>query len=112
MLLFTAFNSADNLAAKILREDGYDALGFYSMACLYLVFAITGFASKGIVNILRTERFGYRLPLFLGGTCYFLRIMCFLLPAYYGPDHHTLTSTLILVTAGLNGLGAGILWVS
>ncbi len=112
LLLFTAFNSADNLAAKILREDGYDALGFYSMACLYLVFAITGFFSKALVNSMKTKSLHYRLPLFLGGLCYFFRILCFLLPATYGRSHHTLTSSLILVTAALNGFGAGILWVA
>jgi MFS family permease len=112
LLLFTAFNSADNLAAKVLREDGYKELGFYSMASLYLVFAITGFTSKALVNKLKTPGLGYRLPLFIGGLCYFLRILCFLMPATYGPSHHTLTSVLILVTAALNGFGAGLLWVA
>ena len=112
MLLFTAFNSADNLAAKILREDGYNELGFYSMASLYLVFAITGFTSKALVNKLKTPSLGYRLPLFIGGLCYFFRILCFLMPATYGPSHHTLTSVLILFTAALNGFGAGLLWVA
>ena len=112
LLLFTAFNSADNLAAKVLRDDGYSELGFYSMSCLYLVFAITGFTSKALVNKLKTPSLGYRLPLFLGGTCYFFRILCFLLPATYGSNYHTVTSVLILVTAALNGFGAGILWVA
>ena len=112
MLLFTAFNSADNLAAKVLREDGYKELGFYSMASLYLVFAITGFTSKALVNKLKTPTLGYRIPLFIGGICYFFRILCFLLPATYGSSYHTLTSVLILVTAALNGFGAGLLWVA
>ncbi len=111
-MLFTAFNSADNLAAKVLREDGYKELGFYSMASLYLVFAITGFTSKALVNKLKTDALGYRPPLFLGGLCYFFRILCFLLPASFGTSYHTLTSVLILLTAALNGFGAGILWVS
>ena len=53
LLIFTAFNSADNLAAKVLREDDFAALGFYSMAALYLVFALTGFFSKAIVPCMR-----------------------------------------------------------
>jgi len=54
------------------------------MASLYLVFAITGFTSKALVSKLKTQALGYRLPLFIGGLCYFFRILCFLLPATYG----------------------------
>jgi len=82
------------------------------MASLYLVFAITGFTSKALVSKLKTPSLGYRLPLFIGGICYFLRILCFLLPAIYGTSYHTLTSVLILLTAALNGFGAGLLWVA
>ena len=52
LLLFTAFNSADNLAAKVLHEDSFQSLGFYSMAALYLAFAIAGFFAKAIVRTL------------------------------------------------------------
>ena len=82
------------------------------MASLYLVFAITGFTSKALVSKLKTQSLGYRLPLFIGGLCYFFRILCFLLPATYGTSYHTLTSVLILLTAALNGFGAGLLWVA
>lgn len=118
MLLFTAFNSADNLAAKILREDGFEGLGFYSMAALYLVFAITGFFSKGLVHKMSDNSETKRLPMFIGGLCYFLRIMFFLLPAYFKSESHswltspTTITVLIIVTAMFNGFGAGILWVA
>jgi hypothetical protein len=69
LLLFTAFNSADNLAAKVLREDGFDALGFYSMAALYLMFALTGFFSKAIVHKMSGDAPTKKLPMFLGGLC-------------------------------------------
>ena len=86
LLLFTAFNSADNLAAKVLREDGFNSLGFYSMAALYLVFAITGFFSKVIVNKISGDSQTKRLAMVIGGLCYFVRITCFLLPVYYYND--------------------------
>ena len=110
LLLFTAFNSADNLAAKILREDGYSSLGFYSMALLYLVFAVTGFFSKSLVPYLSS--FFKPLPMILGSFCYFLRILSFLLPAYFGSNYHTLITISILIAAIFNGFGSGILWVA
>jgi hypothetical protein len=118
LLIFTAFNSADNLAAKVLREDGFAGLGFYSIAALYLVFAITGFVSKGLVRKLSGKSESLRIPMFIGGLCYFVRILFFLLPAYFKTESHSwLTSptsitVLIIVTAMLNGFGAGILWVA
>jgi len=118
LLLFTAFNSADNLAAKVLKEDGFAGLGFYSMAALYLVFAITGFFSKGLVHKLSGTSETKRLPMFIGGLCYFVRILFFLLPAYFKTESHswltspTTITVLIIVTAMLNGFGAGILWVA
>lgn len=116
LLLFTAFNSADNLAAKVLREDGFNSLGFYSMAALYLVFAITGFFSKAIVNKISGHSQTKRLAMLIGGLCYFVRIICFLLPVYYSNHQESLSYTLVTIavvlSAMLNGFGAGILWVA
>ena len=61
-----------------------------------------------------------------GGFCYAFWVVCFTLPAYYGKyviDHDgnhptsgilnkTLISTMLVVTAAINGSGAGIMWVS
>jgi hypothetical protein len=123
LLLFTAFNSADNLAAKVLREDGFEALGFYSMTALYLVFALTGFFSKAIVHKISGAGPTKRLAMAIGGLCYFLRIVCFLLPAAYHSYPHDSSplpfylnqgfiAAAIILTAMLNGFGGGILWVA
>eukprot|EP00347_Sterkiella_histriomuscorum_P001898 403370246 len=45
LFLFIAFNSADNLAAKVMKDDGFNNIGFYSMSLLYLAFAIGSFFS-------------------------------------------------------------------
>lgn len=56
--------------------------------------------------------------MFIGGLCYFVRILFFLLPAYFKTESHswvtspTTIAVLIIVTAMLNGFGAGILWVA
>jgi len=107
LLLFTAFNSADNLAAKVLRDDSFNELGFYSMAALYLVFAISGFFSKAVVSSMPGSK---KVPMFLGGMCYFIRILCFLLPATHQGE--ALTWSLVIASAMLNGFGAGLLWTA
>ena len=78
MLLFLAFNSAENLAAKLIRDDGFNEYGLYSISALYLVFACGGFFSAALVN-----KLGIKTSLFLGALCYSFRIACFLLPTEY-----------------------------
>ncbi|CDW72384.1 major facilitator superfamily protein [Stylonychia lemnae] len=117
LFLFIAFNSADNLAAKIMKEDGFDNMGFYSMSLLYLAFAFGSFFSTAIVN-----KIGVKFSLFIGGLCYFFRIFCFLFPAYYNENKEYreqylylktgFIDSMILVSAMINGLGSGILWTS
>ena len=58
----------------------------------------------------------------IGGMCYTFWIMCFLLPSYYAESldkgkmpwylNKTFIKVLMIVTAGINGIGAGILWVA
>ena len=89
LLLFIAFNSAANLSAKAMKDDGFDNLGFYSMAVLYFVFAFSSFFSTAIVN-----KIGTKTALVGGALCYFCWVFCFLCPAFYSefPD-----STLFLL---------------
>ena len=110
LLLFIAFNSADNLAAKVLRADSFSELGLYSMSALYLVFAFTGFFSAALVHSL-----GIKRSLFIGGLCYSLRIAAFLLPALYvsHPEMDRVKiEVAIVLSAVVNGWGSGILWVA
>jgi hypothetical protein len=115
LLLFIAFNSAANLSAEAMKADDLDGLGFYTMATLYFVFAFSSFFSTGIVN-----KMGTKTSLVVGALCYFFWVLCFLCPAYYAQNKD---STLFLLnrnfiyfislfSAGVNGFGAGILWVA
>ena len=115
LFLFIAFNSAANLSGQALKNDTFESLGFYTMATLYLVFAFCSFFSSAIVN-----KLGAKISLFIGGLCYSLWILCFLPPAFY-PDHkddgsflfnRNFIITLSLVSAAINGFGAGVLWVA
>jgi MFS family permease len=117
LFLFIAFNSAANLSGQALKNDGFESLGFYTMATLYLVFAFCSFFSSAFVN-----KVGAKLSLFIGGLCYAFWILCFLPPAMY-PDHKADPNPsflynknfiyfLSLFSAAINGFGAGILWVA
>jgi MFS family permease len=122
MLLFTAFNTCQNFASKILDDDGFGNLGFINLACIYLAFAICSFFSAAIVNKINK----LSVSLSLGAFCYTFWIVCFLLPCFYHKkmeDHvkeedlpwilkPNLIKAMLIVTSILVGLGAGILWVS
>jgi MFS family permease len=114
-MLFIAFNSAANLSGQALKNDGFEGLGFYTMATLYLVFAFCSFFSSALVN-----KMGAKLSLFVGGLCYSFWILCFLPPAFY-QDHkdsdsfifnRSFITFLSLFSAAINGFGAGVLWVA
>ena len=79
MTLFTAFNTCQNFASKVLKDDGFDNLGFTSLAVLYLTFSIASFLSTAIVNKINN----IALSMSLGGMCYSFWIVCFLLPSFY-----------------------------
>ena len=81
LFLFIAFNSAANISGQALKNNGFDGLGFYTMATLYLVFSFCSFFSPFFVN-----KLGDKTSLFLSGLCYSFWILCFLPAAFY-PDH-------------------------
>src|SRR5690606_35323 len=78
LALFSAFNSAANLSAKAMDDDGFDNLGLYSMAMLYFFYSFCSFISTALVN-----KLGVKPSLVLAALCYFFWILCFILPAYY-----------------------------
>eukprot|EP00347_Sterkiella_histriomuscorum_P014941 403358919 len=113
--LFVAFNSAANLSAQIMNNDGFEGLGFYTMAMLYLIFAFCSFLSAAIVN-----KIGTKVSLVTGGLCYFFWVFCFLAPAFKNENPHSTSfifnknfiTFISLFSAAINGFGAGILWVA
>ena len=112
LLLFSAFNTAQGLAAQVLTELDMGNMGFYSLAVLYCVFGFSSFVATPIVN-----KCGERASMFAGALCYTFYIASFILaatPSQY-PDtdiSKTLISVVILVAAAINGFGASILWVA
>jgi len=102
------------LAATILEENGFGHLGFYSLGLLYCVFGITSFASMPFVR-----KLGAKWSLVLGALCYSFYVGSFILAAFRSQNKDSTSfilkkefvSTVILIAACINGVGAGILWV-
>ena len=105
-LLFSAFGTAQGLAAKVLQQNGFKNLGFHSLSMLYLTFGVFSLFSSIIVT-----KCGMKTSLVLGSLCYAVYIASFILAAM-GTLNHNLIRGLILAAAALNGFGASILWVA
>ena len=75
-LLFSAFGTAQSLAAKVLSEDGLKNLGFYSLGLLYLFFGLCSLFSSLVVN-----KLGSRYSMVLGAIFYACYIATFILAA-------------------------------
>ena len=114
LLIFIAFNTCQNFASKILKDDGFESLGFISLAVLYLVFSFCGFFSTAIINKINN----LKMALFIGSACYTFWIICFIPPALFHEGkiklggYKIIISFTLILSAAINGVGAGILWVA
>jgi len=114
VFVFISYNSAAFLAPQVLKDMGYEGLGFYAIAVLYLVFGVASFFSAAIVN-----KTGARVGFALGSLTYAFWIACFL-PACF--SHERQSSSVLLdrgsvvflamLSAVLIGCGASVLWVA
>jgi len=115
LFLFSAFNTAQNLTTKVMKDNDFGNLGFYSLATHYCFFGICCFFSAPIVI-----KLGHRFSLLLGALTYSIYISAFILPIERAnnPDNKTLQSMygaiygILIGVAALNGFGASVLWVA
>lgn len=77
VILFTAFLSCQNITAKIMKDLGFEGLGFINLALIYLSFGCTSLLASKINSVL-----GTKLTLCFSGFTYAIWIASFLLPAY------------------------------
>ena len=116
MLLFSVFNTAQNLASEVLDDLGFGKLGFYSLGVLYFSFSFSCFIATPIVN-----KCGERMSMTIGALCYTVYVGSFILAST--PIKYESTKSIwlfkngtiqafILIAAVLNGFGASILWVA
>jgi len=75
LLLFTAYMNAQNLASKILEDNKFGNLGFYTIAIIYFFFGSFSFIAAGIVR-----KLGDKWAMTVGGLCYVLYCAAFILP--------------------------------
>ena len=65
MIMFTAFNSLQNIVSKIYGEYGYDNLGETSVLVLYFVFGMCTFITPFFIR-----KFGYKKVMFFSSLGY------------------------------------------
>ncbi len=114
-LLMSSCSIVGGLAAKVLQDNEFGKLGFYSLGVLFISFALFSFISSNVV-----AKCGKRLALVGGGLTHSLYNATFILSSYRGenPDQHAwyLNKTFIIIliygTAIINGFGASILWLA
>ena len=115
LLLFSSFFTASSLAGKVLAENDFGKLGFYSLGVIYIVFAMCCFFATVIV-----KKCGAKLSLFGGSLCYSFYTSAFILSSFrtYHLDsdawylNKTFIIFLVYFAAAVNGFGASILWVA
>jgi MFS family permease len=102
------------LATKVLKDDHFGQLGFYSLGLHYSVYGICSFMAAPIV-----KRWGEKKSLMVGCSTYVLYIGAFIPPCEWhehpddglGADYYIMYGAL-LVCAAITGFGAAIAWVA
>lgn len=65
LILFTTFNSLQNIVSKLYTEYGYDGLGETSVLLIYLVFGAGTFFSPFVIR-----KYGFKKTMFLSALGY------------------------------------------
>jgi len=103
------------LASKILEDNEFGKLGFYSVGIIYVFFAAFSFPAASLV-----EKWGEKRTMTIGGLCYVFYCAAFILPLKRTeqPENETLQGMYwhiyfsLIFGAVMVGFGASILWVA
>jgi hypothetical protein len=107
LIMFTTFNSLQNIVSKLYNEYGYGNLGEISILILYLVFGIATFFTPFVIRT-----FGYKKVLFFSALGYASYEAVGLLIALWEDMPKPLGWILVLTGATLCGASASMLWVA
>ncbi|KAM3137371.1 hypothetical protein pb186bvf_010551 [Paramecium bursaria] len=115
LLMFSAFNSAQNLIALLYEQSGLGSLGISSLWVLYLVYAFGTLFSNNICS-----RVSPKYTLFFSGLMYSIYLSSGILVSWCYDNNQQTTGvcskasiyTYVLFGAALCGLGASTLWVA
>jgi MFS family permease len=107
LVMFTTFNSLQNIVSKIYKEYGYDSLGETSILLLYFVFGGATFFSPFVIR-----KYGFRKVMFLSSLGYACYEAVGLLIVLWTEMSKILGWGLVLLGAILCGFSASMLWVA
>jgi MFS family permease len=107
-ILMFSFGSGSTIASKALKENGYENLGFYSLAVLYLFLALSCLTASSIVY-----RLGPKVSLMCSALVYTIWIFSLGLTTksniYLQP---WIVKVIVYSASALCGIGAATLWVA
>lgn len=107
MIMFTAFNSLQNIVSKIYGEYGYDNLGETSILLLYFTFGVCTFITPYFIR-----KFGYKKVMFISSLGYGVYEGVGLIIALNEDLPKWIGWTLVLLGAMLCGASASMIWVA
>ena len=112
--LFVGFGTGANVASKALRENGFANLGFYSLAFIYIVFALSSCMMGKVLSKIQPKH-----SIALGSSTYAiwifslaLTVLSFKHPSMQGVFSSTVIHVIVIVCSILCGMGAACLWVA
>jgi fucose permease len=113
MLMFTAFNSLQNMISELYESLGLGPLGQIALFCIYGAFGLTTLVSSYLI-----EKMGYKKTMFLSGLGYAVfELTGLLVTSCKSADSHTGVCSvgfiyfLVLFGALICGFSAALIWV-
>lgn len=94
LFLFIAFNTAEVLATKVLKDNDFGQLGFYSLGIIYGFYGFFCLFSTTLVH-----KLGERMALVLGTLCYVVYIFTFVVVCWYSENDDNLDGMYELIWA-------------
>lgn len=114
MMMFTAFNSLQNMISSLYEALGLGPLGQISLFCIYGAFGATTLISSFMI-----EKFGYKKIMFFSGLGYaffeltgLLVTSCKNEDSYDGVCSEGFIYFIVLLGALVCGFSAALIWVS
>lgn len=107
MLMFTSFNSLQNIVSKLYEEYSYDNLGQTALMFIYGAFGITTVFSSFIV-----KKLGYKKAMFFSSIGYVVFEATTLLVVANADVAKEFVWFAIILGATVCGVSASVLWVA
>jgi MFS family permease len=107
MIMFTAFNSLQNIVSKIYSDYGYTNLGTASVLLLYFVYGAFTFVAPYLIRGL-----GYKKSMFFSSLGYGIFEAAGLIIALWSDMPSILGWIFVMVGAVFCGAGASVIWVA